>query len=102
MRSLFIVSAVVMLLPTGLIAQSQALSSPAEARAWYIAMMHANGCEMSALDIRETIQAAFPYEDETLRESGFMVGEAGMALHGDGLIEQTGINVVRYTGPGGC
>ncbi len=70
-----------------------------QARDWYVAMMVANGCEMTAREIDDAFAAAFPYSTPAGQHDTGMVTEAAFAIYSDGLIEQTGFNRVRYTGP---
>ncbi|MGJ8625186.1 MAG: hypothetical protein ACSHW1_20785 [Yoonia sp.] len=93
----------VCLLPCGVNAQThEPLSTLAEARSWYISMMRENGCAMNALEIREAIEAAFPYADVTRRESSLMMGEVAMELVSEGLIVSPYLNTVEYVGKDGC
>lgn len=70
-----------------------------EARAWYVAMMVSNDCEMTALEIQDAMMADFPYSTPVGQHNTAMVTDAVLAIFDDGLIEQTGFNRVRYTGP---
>lgn len=88
-----------LLLPCAAWAQGP-LASPDAARAWYIAMIVDHECIMTQYQVRDALEAAFPYNNLALRESGFMAADAGMALVSDGLITMAsgGLGII-YSGP---
>jgi hypothetical protein len=77
-------------------------ATPEAARAWYIDMMRQHDCTMTAHQIGDVVDSAFPYADERLREVQWMILDEGMAMVQEGLIEGISLNVVRYVGPNGC